>query len=111
MIVCWLVRSGVSAVEGSPEHRDEARWGRYSWGMADGVPWTMRRKLFLVETIIFLACIIGGLVILLTGHGYSHALEGAVFLFAVILIHLALRLTYFKQVLPEIRRQRTSRSD
>lgn len=71
----------------------------------------MRRKLFLVETLIFLACIIVGLVIVLTGHGFSHLLEGAVFLLAIMVIHLALRLTYFKQVLPEVRRQRAGRSE
>jgi hypothetical protein len=71
----------------------------------------VRRKLFLVETLIFLACIIVGLVIVLTGHGFSHLLEGAVFLLAIMVIHLALRLTYFKQVLPEVRRQRAGRSE
>jgi hypothetical protein len=77
--------------------------------VADSVPWTKRRKQFLVETIIFLACTVGGLVFLLTGHGVSHALEGAIFVFAALVIHLTLQFTYFKQVLPEIRRQRAGR--
>ena len=36
--------------------------------------------------------------------GVSHKLVGAVILFVAILIHLTLQLTYFKQVLPEIRK-------
>ena len=79
--------------------------------MADTVPWTKRRKLFFVETILFLACMVGGLVIVFIGHGASHKLEGAVILFAAVVIHLILQLTYFKQVLPEIRRQRAGRLD
>jgi hypothetical protein len=70
--------------------------------------WTTRRKLFLFETLIFLACMIGTLVFEVTGHGSSHALKGAVFAFVVLLVHIALRLTYFKSVLPEIRQQRRS---
>jgi len=70
--------------------------------------WTTRRKLFLFETLIFLACIVGAIVFEVTGHGSSHALKGAVFLFVVLLAHIALRLTYFKSVLPEIRQQRRS---
>jgi lysylphosphatidylglycerol synthetase-like protein (DUF2156 family) len=79
--------------------------------VADSVPWTKRRKLLLVETIVFLACTVGGLVIVFAGHGTSHVLEGAVIVFAAIVIHLILQLTYFKQVLPEIRRQREGRLD
>jgi hypothetical protein len=74
-------------------------------------PWTTRRKLFLVETIIFRACMIGGIVLLFTGHGVSHAVQAAVFLLVVSLIHMGLRLTYFKQVLPEIRSHREARSE
>lgn len=79
--------------------------------MADGVPWTKRRTLLLVETIVFLACMVGGLVIVFAGRGVSHKLVGAVILFVAILIHLTLQLTYFKQVLPEIRRQRARHLD
>jgi predicted Na+-dependent transporter len=68
--------------------------------------WTTRRKLFLFETLIFLACIIGAIVFEVTGHGSSHALKGAVFFLVVLLVHIVLRLTYFKSVLPEIRQQR-----
>jgi len=79
--------------------------------MSNGASWTKRRKQFFVETIVFLACIAGGLAIVLTGHGVSHKLVGAILLFVVLVIHLALQLTYFKQVLPEIRRQRASHLD
>jgi hypothetical protein len=64
--------------------------------------------LFLFETLIFLACAIGAIVFEVTGHGSSHALRGAVFLLVVFLVHIVLRLTYFKSVLPEIRQQRRS---
>lgn len=79
--------------------------------MASGAPWTTRRKLFLVETLVFLVCMIGGIVFVLTGHGVSHALAGAVFLLLAIMIHAALRMTYFKQVLPEIKREREPSPD
>ena len=79
--------------------------------MGDGAPWTKRRKQFFVETIVFLGCMAGGLAIVSTGQGVSHKLVGAVFLFVVLVIHLALQLTYFKQVLPEIRRQRAGHLD
>jgi hypothetical protein len=69
--------------------------------MGDGASWTKRREQFFVETIIFLTCMVGGLAIVLTGHGVSPKLVGAVLLFVVLVIHLALQLTYFKQVLPE----------
>jgi hypothetical protein len=78
----------------------------YPYRVATTAKWTTRRKLFLFETLIFLACTIGAIVFELTGHGSSHALKGAVFLLVVFLVHIALRLTYFKSVLPEIRQQR-----
>jgi hypothetical protein len=49
---------------------------------------------------------VGGIAFLFIGHGFSHALEAAIFILVVSLIHLGLRLTYFKTVLPDIRRQR-----
>jgi hypothetical protein len=70
--------------------------------------WTTRQKLFFFETLTFLACIIGAIAFEVTGHGSSHALQGAVILLVVLLVHIALRLTYFKSVLPEIRQQRRS---
>jgi lysylphosphatidylglycerol synthetase-like protein (DUF2156 family) len=79
--------------------------------VADTVPWTKRKKLLLIETIVFLACILGGILIVFTGHGASHKLEGAAILIVALVIHLILQLTYFKQVLPEIRRQRAGRLD
>ena len=69
-------------------------------------PWTKRRRLFLVELIIFEACVIVGVVLLLTGSGFTRDLTIAVGLIAVMIIHMMMRLTYFKRVLPDIRRQR-----
>ncbi|MGC1419450.1 MAG: hypothetical protein WA786_04945 [Acidimicrobiales bacterium] len=69
-------------------------------------PWTKRRRLFLVELIIFEACVVVGVVLLLTGSGFARALTIAVALIAVMIVHMMMRLTYFKRVLPDIRRQR-----
>ena len=69
-------------------------------------PWTTRRKRFLIETTIFMACMIGGLVYRFTGHGFSHALAAAIFLLVVMLVHAVLRQTYFKQVIVEIQSHR-----
>jgi hypothetical protein len=68
--------------------------------------WSKRRRLFLVELIIFEACVVVGIVLLLTGSGFARALTIAVALVAVMIIHMTMRLTYFKSVLPDLRRQR-----
>jgi len=79
--------------------------------MTRGAPWTTRRKLFVAEALVFTALMIAGIVFEVTGHGLSHALTGALVLLVVIAIHTTLRLTYFKGVLPEMRKQRETRSD
>lgn len=70
--------------------------------------WSKRRRLFFVELIIFEACVVVGIVLLLTGSGFARALTIAVALIAVMIIHMMMRFTYFKSVLPDLRRQRES---
>jgi hypothetical protein len=74
-------------------------------------PWTTRRKLLIIENVVFLACMIGGVIFVFTGHGRSHALAGAVFLLVIILIHTWIRQNYFKQVILEIRSHRQTGSE
>lgn len=74
-------------------------------------PWTTGRKLFFIENTIFVACMIGGLIYLFTGHKVSRALAAAIFILVVMLIHAVLRQTYFKQVIPEIQSHRQTNSE
>jgi lysylphosphatidylglycerol synthetase-like protein (DUF2156 family) len=68
--------------------------------------WTFKRRLFIVEQLVLLACLIGGLIFMFAGHGFSRVLEGAIFIAVVVVANIVLRLTYFRTVLPEIREER-----
>jgi hypothetical protein len=75
------------------------------------VRWTLKRRLFVLEQVVVIACGLGGLVFMLTGHGQSRVLEGAIFIGVVVVANIVLRLTYFRSVLPEIREERRRSAD
>ena len=70
------------------------------------IQWTLKRRLFVISQLAMIVCLIGGLVFMFIGRGFSHILEAAVFIAAVVVANLVLRLTYFRTVLPEIREER-----
>jgi hypothetical protein len=73
--------------------------------------WSRKRRLFLIEFLLFDALVITGAVLALTGTGFDRALALATGLVAVILCHLVLRVTYFKRVPAEIRKERREHRD
>jgi hypothetical protein len=68
--------------------------------------WGRRRRLFVVEQLLFLALLVVGVVLVFIGHGVAYKVTWAIFILVVILANLVLRLTYFRSVLPEIREER-----
>lgn len=74
--------------------------------MAGWPTWNKKRRLFLVQQLAFLALLVLGVVLMFLGHGLAHILTWAIFLVVVTVANLALRLTYFRTVLPEIREER-----
>ena len=77
--------------------------------MADKVPWTKRRQLYAIEILIFLVCMIVGVVLAISVHGLGHQLLISGAIFVVLVAHLILRQTYFRNVIPEIRQERENR--
>jgi len=70
------------------------------------VAWTKRRRLFLIETLAFLACMIVGIVLEVSISTLTARLVVASCMFAVMMANIVLRLTYFRAVLPELREER-----
>jgi hypothetical protein len=56
-----------------------------------------------------MACLAAEIILQLTSSGFNHALVLAIGIVVVLVIHLILRLTYFRDVLPEIRKERQGR--
>ena len=79
---------------------------RYAQAVAGWPTWNKKRRLFLVQQLAFLALLVLGVVLMFLGHGLAHILTWAIFLVVVTVANLALRLTYFRTVLPEIREER-----
>jgi uncharacterized membrane protein len=73
------------------------------------VPWSKRRRLFLVEQLLFLACVAAGVVLVFAISGVSGKIIVAVCLFAIMIANIILRYTYFRNVLPELRQERDRR--
>lgn len=65
--------------------------------------WSSKRKLYLIELVIFEALLIAGVVLDLSGSGFGRTIAISGGLLAIMLIHLVLRLTYLKGVLSEPR--------
>lgn len=74
--------------------------------MASWATWNKRRRLFVVEQLLFLALLVVGVVLMFVGHGVGNIVTWAVFILVVTVANLVLRLTYFRTVLPEIREER-----
>ena len=74
--------------------------------MTNWPTWNKRRRLFVVEQFVFLVLLVAGVVLVFIGHGATHKVTWAIFILAVIVANLVLRLTYFRSVLSEIREER-----
>ena len=71
--------------------------------------WTKKRQLFLLELTVFLLCLAVGVVLELSGFGFVFDAVTSFSLVVIMIIHIILRLTYFRKVIPEIRQQRKER--
>ena len=71
--------------------------------------WSKKRRLFLAELLVFDALLTAGIILQFIGSGFGRALAIAAGMLAAMLVHIVLRLTYFKEVLAEVRKQRQPR--
>lgn len=65
-----------------------------------------RRRLFLITNLVFLACLAVGVVLVFVISSVAGKFVVAGCLFVVMTTNIVLRVTYFKNVLPEIREER-----
>lgn len=68
--------------------------------------WSNRRRVFLIEHVAFLACLVIGLVLVFNVSAVSGKVIVALCLAVVMGLHGFLQLTYFRGVLPDLRKER-----
>jgi hypothetical protein len=73
------------------------------------MPWSKRRRIFLIENLVLLACLAVGVVLVFRISSVTGKIIVAVCLLAIMIVNLVLRLTYFRNVIPEIREERDRR--
>lgn len=92
---------------GSVSHRSRVATGlpNYDFEMA----WPKRRRLFLVENLLFLGCLVVGLVLVFMVSTVGGKIIVAGCLAAIMCLHGVLALTYFHDVRSEMREERERR--
>lgn len=73
------------------------------------MPKVQRRRLFLVENLVFLACLIAGVVLIFVISSVAAKFVIAACLLAIMVTNFVLRFTYFRDVLPQLREERERR--
>ena len=80
--------------------------------MASWATWNKRRRLFVVEQLLFLALLVVGVVLMFVGHGVGNIVTWAVFILVVTVANLVLRPSHtsangFAEIREERKRHRS----
>jgi uncharacterized membrane protein len=73
------------------------------------LPNVQRRRLFLIENVVLVVCMVVGIVLIFVVSSGATQLVVFACLAVIAVINLILRLTYFRNVIPELRAERERR--